>query len=100
MTYAIIQIGDHQYKVAQGDQISLQKIDAAEGSVVSFSEVLCLSKDGQLSINPKGASVKATIVSQSRDRKIVVYKKKRRKGYEKTQGHRQYLTTVKIDTVG
>lgn len=99
MTYAIIQIGDHQYKVAQGDRIDLQKIDAPEGSEISFSEVLCLSKDGAVSFNPKGASVKGTVVDQIRDKKIRVYKKKRRKGYEKTQGHRQYLTTVQIDSV-
>ncbi|MCB0272252.1 MAG: 50S ribosomal protein L21 [Bdellovibrionales bacterium] len=97
--YAIIQIGTHQYKVAKGDHISIQKVDAPEGSQIEFTDVLCLSKDGQVTLSPKSSKVVGTISSQTRGDKIRVYKKKRRKGYEKTIGHRQYYSTVEINSI-
>ncbi|MCB1198253.1 MAG: 50S ribosomal protein L21 [Bdellovibrionota bacterium] len=97
--YAVIQIGSHQYKVSQGDKISIQKIDAAEGSQITFSDVVCVSKDDQIQTDTSKISVLGTIVAQSRGDKIRVYKKKRRKGFEKTIGHRQYYTTVEINKI-
>lgn len=97
--YAVIQIGTHQYKVAQGDTISIQKVDAPEGSEISFSDIVCVSKDDQVQTDTKSAKVVGTIVSQARGDKIRVYKKKRRKGFEKTIGHRQYYTTVEINKI-
>lgn len=99
MTYAILQIGNHQYKVQPGDKISIQKVEALEGSEIQFSDILCVSENDQIRTDAKSAKVTGTVVAQDRGQKIRVYKKKRRKGYEKTIGHRQYYTTVEINTI-
>lgn len=99
--YAIIQTGGKQYKVAEGDLLHIEKLEGDAGSKVNFAEVLLVGgktvKIGAPLV--AGAKVDAEIVSQDRDAKIIVYKKKRRKGYEKTQGHRQALTAVKITKI-
>lgn len=99
--YAIIQTGGKQYKVAEGDLLHIEKLEGDAGSKVNFAEVLLVGgktvKIGAPLV--AGAKVDAEIVSQDRDAKIIVYKKKRRKGYEKTQGHRQSLTAVKITKI-
>ena len=99
--YAIIQTGGKQYKVAEGDLLHIEKLEGEAGSKVNFADVLLVGgktvKIGAPLV--AGAKVDAEIVSQDRDEKIIVYKKKRRKGYEKTQGHRQSLTAVKITKI-
>ncbi len=97
--YAIIVTGGKQYKVAEGDVLFIEKKDVAEGEAVKFDEVLAVSNEGGLTVNPQGASVDATVVAHGKDKKIIVYKYKPKKGYHKKQGHRQPYTKVKIEKI-
>lgn len=98
--YAIIATGGKQYKVSEGDLIKVEKLTAAEGDTVTFDDVVAVS-DGSLKVGKdvSGAKVNATVVAQGRDRKVVVYKYKPKSGYHKKNGHRQYFTQVKIDSI-
>ena len=95
--YAIIKTGGKQYRVTEGDTLRVEKLNV-EGTSVTFDQVLLIGGD-QVKIGAplvEGASVSADIVRESRAKKIIVFKKKRRKGYHKKQGHRQTYTEVKI----
>lgn len=98
--YAIIATGGKQYKVSEGDVIKIEKLDAEVGNAVTFDEVVAVS-DNSLKVGKdvEGSSVSATVVEQGRDRKIIVYKYKRKTGYHKKRGHRQSYTKVKIDKI-
>lgn len=98
--YAVIRTGGKQYKVASGDVVKLEKLAGEEGKEVIFNEVLAL--DGTVGTPlVSGASVKATVLKQTRDDKIIVFKKKRRQNYRRKNGHRQSITLVKItDIIG
>ena len=96
--YAIIRTGGKQYKVSEGDFLKVEKLEGNIGDTVELEEVLMVS-DAETKIgNPlvPGAKVKAQIVEQKKDRKILVFHAKRRKGYRKTYGHRQPSTRLKI----
>ena len=96
--YAVIKSGGKQYKVAAGDVVKLEKLSAEEGKEVVFNEVLAL--DGVYGTPfVAGASVKATVLKQTRDAKVIVFKKKRRQNYRRKNGHRQSITLVKITEV-
>lgn len=98
--YAIIATGGKQYKVSEGDVISIEKLGLEEGATVTFDEVLAVSSDKLLvGDDVKSASVKATVVENGRGKKIIVYKYKRKSGYHKKNGHRQAYTKVKIDAI-
>lgn len=98
--YAVIKTGGKQYKVASGDVVKLEKIAGEEGKEVIFNEVLALDDTIGMPL-VSGASVKATIVKQARDAKVIVFKKKRRQNYRRKNGHRQSITIVKItDIIG
>lgn len=93
--YAVIKTGGKQYKVASGDVLKIEKISGDEGSEVVFNEVLALGDNvGKPFVS--GASVKATILKQAKDDKVIVFKKKRRQNYRRKNGHRQNITIVKI----
>ena len=93
--YAVIKTGGKQYKVAAGDVLKVEKISGNEGSEVVFNEVLALGDNvGKPLVS--GASVKATIIKQAKDDKVIVFKKKRRQNYRRKNGHRQNITIVKI----
>ena len=93
--FAVIKTGGKQYKVTSGDVIKVEKLNAQEGSEVTFSEVLALDeKIGKPFV--KGASVKATVLKQAKDAKVIIFKKKRRQNYRRKNGHRQQITLVKI----
>ncbi len=98
--YAIIATGGKQYKVSEGDVVKIEKLDAEVGNAVKFDEVLAVS-DASLKVGKdvEGASVSGTVISQGRDRKVIVYKYKRKTGYHKKRGHRQSFTKVKIDKI-
>lgn len=98
--YAIIATGGKQYKVSEGDVIKVEKLDAEAGSIVSFDQVIAVS-DGTLKVGEDvaKATVSATVMEQGRDRKVIVYKYKRKTGYHKKNGHRQSFTKVKIDKI-
>jgi len=99
--YAVIKTGAHQYKVSKGDLIEIDKLEGAEGDSVTFDQVMLLGGGKTVIGDPlvKGASVKATIKRQFRDKKVLVFKYRRRKNYKKTAGHRQPLTTVEIGDI-
>jgi len=98
--YAVIKTGGKQYKVASGDVVKLEKIAGEEGKEVIFNEVLALDDTVGTPL-VSGASVKATILKQARDAKVIVFKKKRRQNYRRKNGHRQSVTIVKItDIIG
>ena len=99
--YAIIATGGKQYKVQEGDVIKVEKLGAEAGSEVTFDQVLLVG-DKDLKVgNPTvaGASVKATVVSEGKAKKVIVYRYKRKTGYHKKNGHRQPFTQVKIEKI-
>ena len=99
--YAIIATGGKQYKVSEGDIIKVEKLGVADGETVTFDKVLLVS-DGETVIgNPTiaGASVTASVVCEGKDKKVIVYKYKRKTGYHKKNGHRQQYTEVKIEKI-
>ncbi len=96
--YAVIKTGGKQYKVASGDVLKIEKIAGDEGSEIVFNEVLALD-DTYGTPMIAGASVKATVLKQAKDAKIIVFKKKRRQNYRRKNGHRQNITLVKITDI-
>ena len=101
MSYAIIETGGRQFRVSQGDVVRVPNISGEVGSSVEFGKVLCIGGDGEFKLGEgaSGAKVTGTVVSHGRERKIIVFKFKRRKQYKKKQGHRQGYTAVKIDSI-
>jgi len=101
MTYAVIRTGGKQYRVAPGDLLRIERLPGDVGNAVEFTEVLLTGGDTVRVGTPliEGALVRGQIVSQSRDRKILVYKKKRRKNYRRRRGHRQSITTVRVTEI-
>lgn len=98
--YAIIATGGKQYKVSEGDVIKVEKIEAEAGNTVTFDQVIAVSDDTlKVGSDVANATVSATVVEQGRYRKVIVYKYKRKSGYHKKNGHRQYFTQVKIDKI-
>ena len=100
--YAIINISGKQYKAISGSRLRVPKQDGDLGKILTFDKVL-LTNDGKNTEigNPtiKGISVTATIISHGRDKKILVYKKKRRKGYQRKNGHRQWYTEIEFNSI-
>lgn len=100
--YAIIETGGKQYRVAPGDVVRVEKIDAPIGHTLEFDQVLMVQGDEGLQVGKpylRGARVVARVVQQGRGPKIRVFKMKRRKGYRKTIGHRQSYTGLRIQQI-
>ncbi len=100
--YAIVQTGGKQYKVEAGDQVKVEKLKGEPGDKVDFEKVLAIGTSEGINLGKpfvKDAAVTATIIRTARDRKIIVFKKKRRKAYDKRQGHRQWYTLLKIQGI-
>jgi len=102
MAYAIINTGGRQYRIAEGDTIDVDLLDVDSGKTATFGEVLMFA-DGKnvMHGNPliSGAKVTAEVVEQRKDKKVIAFKYKRRKGYHRTVGHRRKLTRVKIKSI-
>lgn len=96
--YAVIKTGGKQYKVATGDVVKIEKIAGEEGKEVIFNEVLALDETVGTPL-VSGASVKALVVKQAKDAKVIIFKKKRRHNYRRKNGHRQFVTLVKITDI-
>ena len=99
--YAIIATGGKQYKVAEGDIIKVEKLGVEAGAAVTFDQVLVVN-NGELVVgNPtvSNASVSATVVEEGKNKKVIVYRYKRKSGYHKKNGHRQPYTKVKIEKI-
>ncbi len=102
MAYAIIKTGGKQYRVAAGDKIDVEHIDASVGDTVTLGEVLATGSGDSLTLGAPfidGAKVTAKVVDQWRDKKVIAFKFKRRKGFHKTKGHRRHLTRLEIVSI-
>ena len=102
MKHAIIETGGKQYRVAEGDVIFIEKLNAEAGEAVKFDRVLAvIDEEGSVFGKPviEGATVSANVVKNGKGKKIRVYKMKPKKGYRRTQGHRQPYTKVQIEAI-
>jgi large subunit ribosomal protein L21 len=100
--YAIVTIGGHQFKVEKDRKIFVNRLNAEEGTSVDFDQVLMIDNDGDVKIGApllEGAKVTAKVLSHLKGNKVIVFKKKRRKGYRKKNGHRQYLSQIQIENI-
>ena len=100
--YAIIESCGKQYKVAEGDVVFFEKLDAEEGKKVTFDKIILVSDEGKVQVgNPyvKGVKVEGKVVSHGKGKKIIVYKMKPKKNYRRKQGHRQPYTKVEITSI-
>ena len=99
---AVFKTGGKQYSVKAGQILKVEKLEGEKGDSISFKDVLAISESTQNTIGSplvEGAVVEAKILDQIRDKKIIVFKKRKRQNYRSTQGHRQYLTLLKIETI-
>ena len=97
--YAIVEIAGQQFKVEQDQQIFVHRLEVKEGSKVDFEKVLLIDNSGKVNVGApviKGAKVTAKVLDHLKGDKVIVFKKKRRKGYKVKNGHRQYLTKLEI----
>ncbi len=100
--YAIVEIAGQQFKVSKDLKVYVHRLSNEEGSKVSFDKVLLLDDNGNITLGApaiEGASVEAKVISHLKGDKVIVFKKKRRKGYKKRNGHRQYLTQILIQGI-
>ena len=101
--YAVVDIAGKQFKIAPNDKILIPSLGKKVGSTVKFDKVLLVGEDNQISVgNPlvSGASVEATVLGHMKDEKVIVFKKKKRKGYRLKRGHRQGYTQIQITKLG
>jgi len=100
--YAIVEIAGQQFKVAKDQKVYVHRLQEAEGSKVTFDNVMLLDDKGTVTVGApaiEGAAVTAKILSHLKGDKVIVFKKKRRKGYQKKNGHRQYLSEILIESI-
>ena len=100
--YAIVEIAGQQFKVAKDQKVYVHRLPEAEGSKVTFDNVMLIEDKGNVTIGApaiEGAGVTAKILGHLKGDKVIVFKKKRRKGYKKKNGHRQYLTEIQIEGI-
>jgi large subunit ribosomal protein L21 len=100
--YAIVEIAGQQFKVSKDLKVYVHRLTSEEGSKVSFDKVLLLDDNGNVTLGApaiEGASVEAKVLQHLKGDKVIVFKKKRRKGYKKRNGHRQYLTQIVIEGI-
>jgi large subunit ribosomal protein L21 len=104
--YAVVETGGKQYKVSVGQTVDVERLDGEVGGQIVLDQVLLVAGDTEGGAEAKvgtpmleGAQVVGRIMAQTKDKKIVVFKKKRRKGFRKTQGHRQLVTRLKIEEI-
>ncbi|MGY6561155.1 MAG: 50S ribosomal protein L21 [Luteibaculaceae bacterium] len=100
--YAIVEIAGQQFKVKKDQQVYVHRLPSEEGSTLTFDKVLLVDNEGKIQVGAptvKGAAVTAEVISHPKGDKVIVFKKKRRKGYQVKRGHRQYLTKIKIQEI-
>ncbi|HXU12764.1 MAG TPA: 50S ribosomal protein L21 [Candidatus Binatia bacterium] len=102
MSYAVIKTGGKQQKVAVGDQIRIEKVEVGVGDKVTFDQVLALSTGQGLQVGKpvlKGARVVGRVLAHDKAKKVIIFKKKKRKQYRRTRGHRQTFTAVVVEEI-
>ena len=100
--YAIVEIAGQQFKVQKDQQLFVHRLAADEGAELTFDKVMLVDNDGKVNVGApviEGASVKAKVLEHLKGDKVIVFKKKRRKGYKKKNGHRQYLSKIQIGSI-
>jgi len=100
--YAIVEIAGQQFKVEKDNKVFVHRLNAEEGDTLEFEKVLLVDNDGKVTVGTpivKGAKVTAKVLSHLKGDKVIVFKKKRRKGYRVRNGHRQYLTQIQVETI-
>jgi len=100
--YAIVEMAGQQFKVAKDQKVFVHRLEAKEGQKVTFDKVLLLDEEGKITVGApaiEGAAVEAKVLQHLKGDKVIVFKKKRRKGYQKKNGHRQYLTEIQIASI-
>ncbi len=100
--YVIVEIAGQQFKVEKDQKIYVHRLENAEGESVEFGKVLLVDNEGKVKVGTpevKGAKVTAKVLEHLKGDKVLVFKKKRRKGYKKFNGHRQYLTKIQIEEI-
>ncbi|MFD0993964.1 50S ribosomal protein L21 [Tenacibaculum geojense] len=100
--YAIVEIAGQQFKVAKDQKVYVHRLQEAEGSNVTFDKVMLIEDNGNVTVGApaiEGAGVTAKVLGHLKGEKVIVFKKKRRKGYKKKNGHRQYLTEIQIESI-
>ncbi|MCW2117895.1 50S ribosomal protein L21 [Flavobacterium sp. 7A] len=100
--YAIVEIAGQQFKVSKDLKVYVNRLASEEGSKISFDKVLLLDDNGNITLGApaiEGASVEAKVLQHLKGDKVIIFKKKRRKGYKKRNGHRQYLTQIVIEGI-
>ena len=100
--YAIVDIAGQQFKVQKDQKVYVHRIEGEEGASVEFNNVMLTADEGKVKVGTpivNGAKVTAKILSHMRAEKVLVFKKKRRKGYQKCNGHRQYMTQIQIEGI-
>ncbi|HPK06678.1 MAG: 50S ribosomal protein L21 [Aminobacteriaceae bacterium] len=100
--YAIVETGGKQYRIQEGDLLKVESLGIAEGESVVLDKVLFVGGDDGISVGApyvQGASVKASVVTNGKDRKVLVFKYKSKKNYRRLRGHRQHFTEIRIDSI-
>jgi len=99
--FAIVTIAGQQFKVEEGQEIFVHQLEAKEGDSLSFDQVHLIENEGKVSIGTPvlNAKVNATVLGHQKGDKVIVFKKKRRKGYRLKKGHRQHFTKIKVDSI-
>ena len=100
--YAIVEIAGQQFKVEKDAKLFVHRLDAEEGASVDFEKVLLVDNDGKVAVGTptvKGAKVTAKVLDHVKGDKVMVFKKKRRKGYKKLNGHRQQFSQIQVETI-
>lgn len=100
--FAIVEIAGQQFKVEKDQTVYVHRMPQAEGASIELEKVLLVNNNGSVKVGlptVSGAKVNATVLNHLKGDKVIVFKKKRRKGFRKLNGHRQYLTKIKIDSI-
>jgi large subunit ribosomal protein L21 len=100
--YAIVEIAGQQFKVEKDKKLFVHQLEAKEGDSVEFEKVLLVDNDGQVAVGTptvKGAKITAKVLAHVQGEKVLVFKKKRRKSYQKMNGHRQHFTQIQVETI-
>lgn len=100
--YAVVKTGGKQYRVKEGDTLRVEKLEGDKGSTIELKDVLAVGEGEAVKLGAPAvdnAKVLCEILAQGKDKKVLLFKKKRRKGYSKKQGHRQFFTSIKVKEI-
>ncbi len=97
--FAIVSIAGQQFKVKQNDELFVHRLEGNAGDKVEFSDILMVGNQGDITVGSRSLKIQAEIIDHLKGDKVIIFKKNRRKGFQKKNGHRQYLTKIKINAI-